>query len=121
MHLAPVRPPLVATEDLFDMAEVWLILHTPVHVHCQISRITLVGRAQPDIIGVDETTLQGEVDCETMPVDTILDLSYSRADMVRRNIILHLLEAHPTGCGEQAMAIVDLVNRSDSLRGELTN
>src|SRR6266851_464211 len=45
VHLAPVRPSLVAPEDLFDMAEVWFILHTPVHMYCEISRIAPVGRA----------------------------------------------------------------------------
>src|SRR5215831_3730913 len=106
MHLAPVRSSLVAQEDLFDMAEVWFILHTPVHMHREISRITLVGRAQPDIVGVDETTLQRKLDRETIAIDAILDLGYGRAGIFRWDIILHLLEAHPAGRSKQAVAIV---------------
>src|SRR5258708_35805074 len=108
VYLAPVRSPLVAFEDFLDVPEVCFIGHTPVHMRGDIGRLALVSRAEPDVVGVHETALQREVDLELVPLDTLLNFGYYRARVLCRNVVLHLLEAHPAGRGEQAVAIFDL-------------
>src|SRR6266851_9398623 len=121
VYLAPVRSPLVAFEDFLDVPEVCFIGHTPVHMRGDIGRLALVSRAEPDVIGMHETALQREVDFELVPLDTLLNFGYYRARVLCRNVVLHLLEAHPAGCSEQAMAIVDLFDVGDRLPGDATD
>src|SRR5947209_16414282 len=50
MHFAPMRTALVAFEDLLDMLKIGLVGYTAVHMHGNIGRVALVGRAEPDIV-----------------------------------------------------------------------
>src|SRR5713226_9207479 len=115
VHLAPVWSPLVAFEDLFDMLEIGLVGHTTVHMHGNVGRFALVGWAEPDIIGMYKTALQGEVNLKLIAFDTVLYLGYDRARVLSRDVILHLLEAHPARCRVEEMTIIDLVNVSNGL------
>src|SRR5215470_2733865 len=76
VYLAPVRPSLVAFEDLLDVPEVWFIGHTTVHMRGDVGRLALVSRAEPDVVGMHETALQREVDLELVALDTLLNLCY---------------------------------------------
>src|SRR5260370_2374103 len=113
VYLAPVRSTLVAFEDFLDVPEVCFIGHTAGHMRGDIGRLAPVSRAEPDVVGVHETALQREVDLELVPLDTLLNFGYYRARVLCRNVVLHLLEAHPAGRGEQAVAIVDLFDVGD--------
>jgi hypothetical protein len=61
MHLSPVGPPLVTSENGFNTVKIGPICHAFVHMDSDISRRTLIGRTQPDIVGLDKATLYRKV------------------------------------------------------------
>src|SRR5260370_1419327 len=94
MHLAPVRASLVAFEDFLGMGEVVLVGHTLVHMYCEVTRLALIGRTEPDIIAMNETTLQWKMHPELVLFDTRLNLVDDSYGMFRRAVLFHLPETH---------------------------
>src|SRR5216110_134181 len=110
MDLSPVWPSIIAKENLLKVAEVGFVWHPTIHMYSDIDRIALIGRTEPDIIGLDETTPQWEMNLEAVLFDTILYLTQNRLRIFCRNGVLHCLSAHQTGRYIQSMAIVDPVS-----------
>src|SRR5690242_8415783 len=115
MHLTPVRSSLVALKDLFDSVEILTIRHATVHMNGYIGRRALIGRAEPDIVGMHEANLDGKMHFKLFLVDALLNRGNHFAGILHRDVILHLVEAHHAQRREEAMAIVRFINVSDSL------
>ena len=116
VHLAPVWATLVAFEDLFDVLEIRSIGHSPVHMHGDISRIALISWAEPDIVGLHKAALYRKVNPELIFLDTLPYLVDDATQMLCRDIVFHLLEAHQARRSKHAIAIVNFVDVGDGSR-----
>src|SRR5713226_5905429 len=108
MHLSPMWASAIALENLLKMLEIGFVRHPPVHMHSDIGRLALIGRTEPDVIGMDKTTPQWKMNLEAMLIDASLYLPQHCLHILCWNSVLHRLQAHHAGRYKQTMAIVDL-------------
>src|SRR5450755_222990 len=121
MHFAPVRPSVVAPEDSLDVLEICAVWHATVHMHGDIRRIALVCRAEPDVVAAHKTTLHRKMHAELLLVDALSDLVENVRQVLRGNVVLHLLEAHQARCGEEAVAGGGNIDVGNRLRRDMAN
>src|SRR5581483_6474749 len=114
MHLSPMWTPIIALQNLLNMLEIGLVFHPPVHMHSDIGRLALIGRTEPDVIGMDKTTPQGKMNLKAIPMNASLYLTQRCLHLLYWNRVLHRLQGYHPWRYIQAMAIVYLMNRSDS-------
>src|SRR5579863_9983952 len=114
VNFTPVWTALIALKYLLDVVEVRAIRHALIHMHRDVGRIALVGRAEPDIVLMHEAALYRKMNGELLLFDSILNLAYHARKMFRGNVILHLLETHHARRGKEAMTVINLVNRSNA-------
>ena len=60
MHLSPMWASVIKLQNLLNMLEIGFVLHPLEHMHSDIGRLALIGRTEPDVIGMDKTTPSGK-------------------------------------------------------------
>src|SRR5207249_6992805 len=100
-------PAAKAAHDLLDATEVRLVLHAPIDVHGDVTRLALVGGREERVVAGDEAHFNREADVQPAPVDEIANGGDGRHRIRAWDGVLHLDEAHEAGAGEHVVTPVD--------------
>src|SRR5260370_29331051 len=82
-------------------------------MYCEVARLALIGRTEPDIIARNEATLQWKMHPELVLFDTRLNLVDDGYGVFRRDVIFHLLETNHARRRKQARTVIHLINVGD--------